>query len=189
MSRGLVKHYSWVCLWRGFWKRSAFESVEWVKITLTSVSGHHPSIESPNRTKCKERVNSFSLFLSWDILPLLPSDIESVSHSVMSDSVIPWSVAHQAPLSITILQARKLEWVAMLSSTLEPLVFWSLDSDWLITPPFLALLVVQMVNNLPAMQETQIWSLRWEDTLEKGMAIHSSILVWKIPWTEEPGEL
>ena len=42
------------------------------------------------------------------------------------------------------------------------------------------------VQNLPAMQETQVRSLGWEDTLEKGMAIHSSILAWKIPWTEEP---
>ena len=39
------------------------------------------------------------------------------------------------------------------------------------------------------MQETQIWSLGWEDPLEKEMATHSSILAWKIPWTEEPGGL
>ena len=52
-----------------------------------------------------------------------------------------------------------------------------------------ASLVAQMVKNPPAVQETQVQSLGWEDTLEKGMAIHSSILVWKIPWTEEPGEL
>ena len=44
-----------------------------------------------------------------------------------------------------------------------------------------------MVKNLPAMQETQLQSLGWEDPLEKGMAIHSSILAWRIPWTEEPG--
>ena len=41
-----------------------------------------------------------------------------------------------------------------------------------------------MVKNLPAMQETQVLSLGWEDPLEKGMAIHSSTLVWRIPWTE-----
>jgi len=44
-----------------------------------------------------------------------------------------------------------------------------------------------MVNNLPAMQETQLRSLGWKDPLEKGMATHSSILAWRIPWTEEPG--
>ena len=44
-----------------------------------------------------------------------------------------------------------------------------------------------MVKSLPAMPEAQVQSLGWEDLLEKEMANHSSILVWKIPWTEEPG--
>ena len=46
--------------------------------------------------------------------------------------------------------------------------------------------MAQMVKNLPAMQETQVRSLAWEDPLEKGKATHSSILAWRIPWTEEP---
>ena len=46
-----------------------------------------------------------------------------------------------------------------------------------------------MVKNLPAMQETQVQSLGWEDALEKEVATHSSILAWKIPWAEEPGGL
>ena len=46
-----------------------------------------------------------------------------------------------------------------------------------------------MVKSLPAMQETWVQSLVWEDPLEKGMATHSSILAWRIPWTEEPGRL
>ena len=46
-----------------------------------------------------------------------------------------------------------------------------------------------MMKNLPAMQETQVQSLGREDLLEKGMTTHFSILVWKIPWTEEPGGL
>ena len=50
-------------------------------------------------------------------------------------------------------------------------------------------LVAQMVKNLPAMQETWVQSLGWKDPLEKEMAIHSNILAWKIPWTEEPGRL
>ena len=45
-----------------------------------------------------------------------------------------------------------------------------------------------MVKNLPAMQETQVWFLGWEDPLEKGMATHSSILAWRIPWTENSPE-
>ena len=44
----------------------------------------------------------------------------------------------------------------------------------------------QTVKNLPAMQETWVWSLHWEDPLEKGMATHSSILAWRAPRTEEP---
>ena len=52
-----------------------------------------------------------------------------------------------------------------------------------------ASLVAQMVKNLPAMQETQVPSLSWEDALEKGMATHSSFLAWRIPWIEEPGGL
>ena len=50
-----------------------------------------------------------------------------------------------------------------------------------------ASLVAQMLNNLPAMLETWVRSLGWEDPLEEGMATHSSILAWRIPWTEEPG--
>ena len=47
----------------------------------------------------------------------------------------------------------------------------------------------QMVKNPAAMQETWVQSLGWEGPLEEGMAIHSSILAWRLPWTEEPGGL
>ena len=50
-------------------------------------------------------------------------------------------------------------------------------------------LVSQMVKNLPAMREAWVRSLGWEDPLEEEMATHSSILAWRIPWTEEPGGL
>ena len=49
--------------------------------------------------------------------------------------------------------------------------------------------MAQLVKNLPAMQETGVPSVDWEDPLEKEMATHSSILAWRIPWTEEPGGL
>ena len=49
--------------------------------------------------------------------------------------------------------------------------------------------MAQTVKNSPAMQETWVQSLGWEDPLEKKMATHSSILAWRIPWTEEPGRL
>ena len=52
-----------------------------------------------------------------------------------------------------------------------------------------ASLIAQSVKNLPAMQETQLPLLSREDPLEKEMATHSSILTWRIPWTEEPGRL
>ena len=50
-------------------------------------------------------------------------------------------------------------------------------------------LVAQMVKHLPAMRETQVQSLSWEDPLEKKMATYSSTLAWKIPWIEEPDRL
>ena len=53
----------------------------------------------------------------------------------------------------------------------------------------LASLVAQRIKRLPAMQETQVQSLGWEDPLEKEMATHSNILAWRTPWTEEPGGL
>ena len=49
--------------------------------------------------------------------------------------------------------------------------------------------MAQLVKNPPAMWETWVRSLGWEDALEKGMASHSRILAWKIPWTKEPGGL
>ena len=49
--------------------------------------------------------------------------------------------------------------------------------------------MAQIVKNPPAMQETQVQPLGQEDPLEEGMATHSSILAWEIPWTEEPGRL
>ena len=51
------------------------------------------------------------------------------------------------------------------------------------------MVLAQMVKNPPAMQETWVRSVSWEDPLEKGMATHFSILAWSIPWTEEPGRL
>ena len=65
----------------------------------------------------------------------------------------------------------------------------SLSHVFLSYPPLasIASLVAQMVKNLPETQETLVRSLGREDLLEKEMATHSSILAWRIPWTEEPG--
>ena len=54
---------------------------------------------------------------------------------------------------------------------------------------FLSMQLTQVVKNLPAMRETWLPSLGWEDPLEEGMATHSTILAWRIPGTEEPGGL
>ena len=63
-------------------------------------------------------------------------------------------------------------------------------NDWIIFHYiYKASLVAQMVKNLPAMQETQVQPLGPEEPLEEGMATHSSILAWRIPWAEEPGGL
>ena len=59
----------------------------------------------------------------------------------------------------------------------------------LFTVLYLGSLVAQTVKHLPAVQETWVQSLVWEDPLEKEMATHSSILNWETPWTEEPGRL
>ena len=64
-----------------------------------------------------------------------------------------------------------------------------LPGNMVISQEFWPSLLAQTVKNLPAMQETQVESLGQEDALEEGTAIHSSILAWRIPWTEEPGRL
>ena len=108
-------------------------------------------------------------------------------HSVVSDSVTPWTVAHQAPPSWT--EAKILEWVAISFCRGSS---WSRDRAWVL----LRLLHWQavpwwlrMVKNLPAVWENWLQSVGWEDPLEKGMATHSSVPAWKIPWTEDPGRL
>ena len=67
--------------------------------------------------------------------------------------------------------------------------------SWVMAPRDVHVLIVwasllaQMVKNLPAVQETRVRSLGWEDPLEKEMAAHSSVPAWRIPWAEEPGGL
>ena len=91
----------------------------------------------------------------------------------MSDSQRPHGL-QPTRLLYESFQARVLEWVAIAFSYMY--IYGSS-------------LVAQAVKNLPAMQETWVRSLDWEDPLEKGMATHSNILAWEIPWTEEAGRL
>ena len=82
-----------------------------------------------------------------------------------------------------ILPVEVLPWKLPWSFSCQTLdLIFNFTSLWL---PWLA----QIVKHLPAVQETQVRLLHWEGPLEKGMATHSSILVWRIPWIEEPGRL
>ena len=77
----------------------------------------------------------------------------------------------------------------MSSHRLRGLILEEMIGYWKHTHTYGASLVAQTVKNLPARKETQVHSLGREDPLEKGMATHSSILAWRILWTEEPGGL
>ena len=74
-------------------------------------------------------------------------------------------------------------WIVSFSETAFIFYCFVYHSAWVTS------LVAQMVKRLSTMWETRVQSLGWEDPLEKEMAIHSSTIVWKIPWTEEPGRL
>ena len=91
---------------------------------------------------------------------------------MVSDSATPWTAAYWAPLPSTIY------WSLLKFMSFELVML----SDHLI----LCHLLAQMVEHPPAIQETRVWFLGWEDPLKKEMATHSSILAWRIPWTEEP---
>ena len=73
-----------------------------------------------------------------------------------------------------------------LYSYINSSICYRISSSQLITILFI---MAQRVKHLPVMRKTQVRSLGWEDPLEKEMATHSSILAWRIPWTEEPGSL
>ena len=82
----------------------------------------------------------------------------------------------------TTCNAGNLGLIPVLGRSLGEGIGYPLQYSW-------ASLVTQMVKNLPAMWETWVRSLGWEDPLDEGMAVPSSILGWRIPWTEEPGGL
>ena len=110
----------------------------------------------------------------------IPQSVFSHACSVISNScVMPWTVAHKVPLFT---RFSRQEYCSGLP-------FPSRIADFFLTYLLRASLVAQTVKRLSAIQETRVWSLGWEDVLEKEMAAHSSILAWKIPWMAEPGKL
>ena len=123
--------------------------------------------------------------------------------SVATDSWQPaWTVARQAPLSMgfsskhtAVVCHALLQGIFPTQESNPPLLcllHWQAGSS-LLEPPgkpkWCLHTVAQLVKNLPAVQETRVQSLGWEDPLEKETATYSSILAWKISWTEEPGGL
>ena len=89
-------------------------------------------------------------------------------------------------------QTLRLDLIALsplCSQSISTLVIICIDTHCILERINRASLLAHMVKNLPAMQGTQVQSLGREDPLEKGMATHSSILAWRILWTEEPGML
>ena len=127
--------------------------------------------------------------------------------------VTPWTVDHRAPLSIRFYRQEYwsglppgdfpnpgIEPMSLASSASPaltgrffiPITTWKTICIYAYIHTYLCMLtspVAQMIKRLPTMQETQVRSLGWEDPLEKEMATHSSILAWRIPWMEVPGEL
>ena len=118
--------------------------------------------------------------------------------SCLTTSNLPWfmDLTFQLPMQYCSLQHQTLLLSPVTSTTgyfcfgsipsffLELFLHWSPVAYWAPTD-----LVAQMVKHLSTMRETWLQSLAWEDHLEKEMAIHSSTIAWKIPWTEEPGGL
>ena len=92
--------------------------------------------------------------------------------------VTAWTIACQASLSMGF--SRQQYWNGLLFPTPGDLPNPRIKTTSPVSP-YWASLVAQSVKNLPAMQETQVWSLGWEDPLEKGMTTHSSILAWRSP--------
>ena len=112
-----------------------------------------------------------------------------------------WATVHGAPRVRHDLATKRNEWYSQhieLNKCLLNFKAWDNEKQKEKTPHnitntnsqgFGPSLAAQMVKNLPAVKETWVWSLGWEDPLEEGMATHSSTLAWRIPWTEEPGGL
>ena len=105
--------------------------------------------------------------------------LETFPYTGSCDMVSPWFSSYLGEIVVNCSDSR---------NRLPMFKFWLLLLLWLQEYQSVTL-VVQSVKNLPAVQKTQVQSLGWEDTLEKEMATHASILAWKIPWTEKPGRL
>ena len=104
------------------------------------------------------------------------------SHSIAIDQELESGLAHSSAGKESVCSARDPNSIPRLGRSTAEGIGYPLQYSW-------ASLVAQLVKTSPAMWETWIRSLGWEDLLEKGKATHSNILAWRIPCTEEPGRL
>ena len=157
---GWNKHYFWVCLGGCFWKRwvwfSRLSKDSWL---MPSHMGNGNLLRAQTEQK-GWRKGDFSFTVSW-VIHLLPLDIGAAG----SWAFRLWGLPRTPPLDWEL-----HHWLPLL------LIYWL----------GLASLVAQLVKNMPTMLGTRFDPLCWEDPLEKEMATHSSILAWRISWTEEP---
>ena len=126
------------------------------------------------------------------------TDSMNMSLSKLRELMIGREAWHTAVHGVTKSWTRLNDWIELNWPSASEFLGDQVHYQWVILlwkKIFVALslnsasLVAQMVKNLPAMQETQVWSLGRENPQEKRMATHSSIFAWRIPWTEEPGGL
>ena len=147
----------------------------------------HPTISSSvaHFSSCRQSFSASGAFpVSW----LFPSGGQSIGASA---SVPLINIQGLFPLGLTgliFMQSKGLSRVFS-NTTVQKHQFFSDQPSLWSSSCIHTSLVAQTVKNLPAVWKTQVWPLSLEDPLEKGMATHSSVLAWRIPWTEEPGRL
>ena len=134
------------------------------------------------------KLNGENVYPLWMLVSATVILLWDESSSPAGESSLPLCLERREstlPKVTTLLQSNLLHWLGDLEKR-EPGLLTQLETtlkdSWVS-------LVARTVKNLPAMQETQVPSLGWEAPLEKGMAIHSNILAWRITWTEKPGRL
>ena len=145
-------------------------------------------------TKSQTQLSTCALYRHKEML-LKQMTLQNIKLNKQGDNTQPWHIL--SPWILSIGQTKRYFptslWTFILSTATPHRIQLSsktLINGWEFIPfPLLAFMVAQKVKNQPAMQETRVRILSQEDPLEKGMATHSSILAWEIPWTQEPGRL
>ena len=162
----------------------------------------HLTQEKLNRTLAKYFLKTHGTSLAIQQLRIRASTTEDTGSIPGHEMKIPYAAqgggkrvggqgSESSVLNITNFKIHHNESLS-LQLTLEPYIYThthNYRNKWNLSYLKESFLVAQTVRHLPTMRETWVWSLGWEDPLEKEMATHSSTLAWKIPWTEELGRL